>query len=37
MKYTLDVVKNLEGQVRQEILRLGGNAALEAIVDALAI
>jgi len=33
--YTLSVLKNLEGQTRAEIARLGGNKGLEAIMDML--
>lgn len=36
-EYTLGVLKTLERQVREEIARLGGNTALEAIVDALSV
>ncbi|KAJ6582583.1 isoprenoid synthase domain-containing protein [Mycena vulgaris] len=34
-EYTLEVLDKLEAQVRAEIARLGGNKALEKIVDAL--
>ncbi|KAH9925948.1 terpenoid synthase [Epithele typhae] len=33
--YTLSVMDNLEKQIRAEILRLGGNARLEKIIDIL--
>lgn len=35
--YTLSVLEVLESQVREEVARLGGNGALEAIVDAMSI
>ncbi|KAF5325558.1 hypothetical protein D9619_009682 [Psilocybe cf. subviscida] len=34
-EYTMLVLKNLEGQTRAEIARLGGNKGLEAIMDLL--
>lgn len=33
--YTRDVLQKLERQVRDELARLGGNAGLEVIVNAL--
>ncbi|KAI0077209.1 terpenoid synthase [Panus rudis PR-1116 ss-1] len=33
--YTLEVLKSLEGDIRQELARLGGNPGLEAIMNAL--
>ncbi len=34
-EYTLSVLENLEKQTRQEIERLGGNPALEKLMDLL--
>jgi geranylgeranyl diphosphate synthase type 3 len=34
-EYTLSVLANLEEQTRMEIVRLGGNKGLEAIMDLL--
>jgi len=36
-EYTVSVLRVLERQAREEIARLGGNAKLEAIIDALSV
>ena len=35
--YTLSVLENLEGQIREEIARLGSNDKLEKIIDGLSV
>ena len=35
--YTLSVLESLESQIREEIVRLGGNSGLEKIVDYLSV